>query len=299
MEPRVKRPAKLRSPWPPTDAQKAQTVTSWDDWWALATIFKRDDPWDIIYYNFETYDPDEVNWYLREWLGCRATSNDGLNYRFGRAPGDHTPMVIFIPKPDFMPPGPHQKEAQQAVLTVLRDPVAAHLGFKIGRMELKNGDLTAVALAIQSGKIRVVHRPTLGHMAQYLSSNPNNWMAVGFDRLPPIGGRALIVHEAVHAAFDIRRVPQTMEQAEAMAYIAQALYMRRYGIDIGNSVVQPAFNVNPSNFIAWTGIFTRASAIAKAIDRNDVSDVDIVLLAAALHLTETYRNEGAPANDGV
>jgi hypothetical protein len=301
MEPRLKHPAKLRTPWPPTDAKQSLTVTLTDDWWKLAKTFNRpqDDPWDIIYYNFETYDTEEVNWYLHERLGCRVKSPTQLNYRFGRAPGDITPIVIYIPKDDYLPPGPHQKEARDVVLAVLRDSVASHMAFKVGAMELRVGDLTAVANAIDTGKITVIHRPLAGHMAYYQPKNPYNRMLVGFDHLPGPNERALIVHEAVHASFDIRRVAQTMEQSELMGYVAQALYMAKFGVDIGSAVPSPPFNQNPTNFIAWTGIFTRASAIAKAIATGDPSVLDLALFAGSLHLTATYANEGAPANDGI
>jgi hypothetical protein len=301
MEPRLKRPAKLRAPWPPTDSKQSLTVTLADDWWKLAKTFKRpqEDPWDIIYYNFETYDSEEVNWYLHERLGCRAKSPTQRNYQFGRDAGDSRPIIIYIPKDDYRPPGPHQKEARDVVLAVLRDPIASHLAFKIGSVELRPGDLTAVAHAIETGKITIIHRPLAGNMAYYTPKNPYNRMEVGFDHLPGPTDRALIVHESTHASFDVRSVPLTMEQSELMGYVAQALYQGKFGADLGDSVPQPAFSVNPSNFIAWTGIFGRAAAIAKAIQTGDPSAVDLALFAAGLHLSGTYRNEPAPANDGI
>jgi hypothetical protein len=108
MTPNVKKPSTLRTPWPPTDDRlQVQTVSGWDDWWSLQTHFGRCDAWDIIYYNFATYNPEEVNWYLREWIGCHDVSPDGKNYRFGVLPGG-LPMQIYIPKNDWLPPGPHQ-----------------------------------------------------------------------------------------------------------------------------------------------------------------------------------------------
>lgn len=298
MEPRVKHPARLRSPWPPTDALQPQPVTPWDDWWSLQTHFKRDEVWDIIYYNFETYDTDEVNWYLREFLGCRATTIDGLNYRFGRASGDSNPIIVYIPTWDWLPPGPQQREAKQAVLAVLRDPVAANLHFKIGSMEVKPGDMALVADAIERGRIRIIHRPSMGHMAAYDSSR--NRMAIPFARQPNVGDRSLIVHECVHAVMDIRRVAQTMQQAEGMAYVAQALYLKRNGLNLANTVVTPPFAVLPGNFVAWTGIFSKAAAVAIDIDNGvDVSFADLLLLGISLDLTDTYSHEAAPANDGI
>jgi hypothetical protein len=37
--------------------------------------------WGLIYYNFRTCVPEEVNWYLHEFVGC-TKSDDGYNYKF-------------------------------------------------------------------------------------------------------------------------------------------------------------------------------------------------------------------------
>jgi hypothetical protein len=309
MEPIRKRPAALRTPWPPADASATENVNVADNWWTLATRHNRGDVWDIIYYNFETYNTQEVNWYMYERLGCRTTTADGRNYRFGRPPGAvagigdlvkqvlATPITVYIPPAHWLPPGPRQAAAKQAVLTVLRDRVASNLHFQIGSLELKTGDLLAVAQAIEEGRIQVIHRPSGGHMAAYWTDDR---FVIPFGQLPPVGSRALIVHEAVHAAMDMRRVPLTMEQSEGLAYIAQALYLHHNGLDIAHSVVQPGFHVNAVNFVAWTGIFGNASDIAKAVaSSTSVSNWDLFLLAASLRLAPTYQNQPAPNNDGV
>ena len=298
MAPNVKTPRILRTPWPPSEhLLQAQTVTGWDDWWSLQSHFKRCDVWDIIYYNFETYNPGEVNWYLREWIGCRDVSADGKNYRFGALPGGR-PMQIFIPNDDWLPPGPQQAAATQSALDILRDPVASRLAFKAGSVELKISDLAAVATAIDSGKITVIHRPCKGWMAEY-RGGPNQ-LVIPFARTPPMGMRALMVHEAVHAAMDVAKTPQTMQQAEGLAYIAQALYSRRNGGNLGAAVVNPPFIQNPRNFLAWTGIFKFAASIAEDIDTGvPVSNVDLAGLGISISSAPTYEHEGAPLNDGV
>ncbi len=298
MAPNVKRPARLRSPWPPTDhLLKMQPVLGWDDWWSLQTLFKRCDPWDIIYYNFETYNPEEVNWYLREWIGCHDVSPDGKNNRFGALPSGQ-PMQIYIPTDDWLPPGPLQAEAQRAALQILRDPFASAMTFKVGSVELTPGDLLSVASMIDAGRITVIHRPCLGWMAQY-RSGPNQ-LLVPFARTPDLGMRALMVHEAVHAAKDIDKTPLTMQESEALAYIAQGLYLRRNRVDMGSYVPQPSFMVNPRNFVAWSGIFKFAARIADDIDQgNPVSDFDVAGLGLAITAAPTYADEGAPFNDGV
>jgi hypothetical protein len=229
MAPYRKKPAVV-APFPPVGYVKKQPVTPWDDWWTLRTFLHTEDPWDLIFFNFQTYDPDEVNWYLYEKVGCRGTSLSGRNYRFDS--GDpYRALAIYLPQWDFRGPGPKQKEAQQTVLTILRGAVAANLSFNLGRVRLRPGDLPAVASAIETGKITLIHRPTLGHMAIYDSQR--NRMAIPFASLPPPSSQALVVHEAVHAVMDMRKVTLNSIESEIMAYVAQALFLRRNGLDMG------------------------------------------------------------------
>jgi hypothetical protein len=277
---------------------KAQPVTGADDWWTLQRTFNRCDVWDIIYYNFATYDPEEVNWHLRERIGCHDASPTGRNFRFGVLAGAR-PMQIYIPTADWLPPGPKQAAAKQAALDILRDPVASTMAYKAGPLELKPLDFAAVALAIESGKIRVVHRPCLGHIAQYLSGGANT-LLVPFSSSPPLGMRALMVHEATHAAMDVRKVPLVMQQSEAMGYISQAIYLLRNGVDLGASVPSPPFNVAPRNFLAFTGIFKFAARLAKDIIAGAaVSTLDLVGLGVSLTAAPMYTHQGNPVNDGV
>lgn len=297
MAPNVKKPRTLRSPWPPTDdLLKVQPVLGWDDWWTLQTQFKRCDPWDIIYYNFATYNPEEVNWYLREWIGCHDFSPDGKNYRFGAVGGQ--PMQIYIPNDDWLPPGPKQAAARKTALDILHDHFAATLTFKVGAIELGHGDLLGVASAIESGKITVIHRPCLGSNAVYRTGT--NQLLIPFAEMPPVGRRALMVHEAVHAAMDIDKIPLTMQQSEALAYIAQALYLHRRGLDFGATLVWPPFANDPRNFVAWTGIFKVAARIAEDIDRGATpGDLDLAGLFIAISVAPMYEHEAAPLNNGV
>jgi hypothetical protein len=296
--PNVKKPRTLRAPWPPVDdLLQAQLVTAADNWGTLQTAFKRCDAWDIIYYNFGTYNPEEVNWYLREWIGCHDTTPDGRNYRFGFLPG-MLPMKIYIPKADWVPPGPMQAAATQSALAILRDPVASNIFFKVGKFDLTRARITGVVNSILNGKITVIHRPCMGHMAEYRTGQ--NKLLIPFASAPAIGMRALMFHEAVHAAMDVARVPMTMQESEALAYVAQALYLRRNGVDMGASVPQPSFAVNARNFVAWSGIFKFAASAAEDIDNGQpVSPVDMVGLGLSITIAPTYQFEGAPLNDGV
>jgi hypothetical protein len=109
-----------------------------------------------------------------------------------------------------------------------------------------------------------------------------------------------MVHEAVHAAMDVAKTPLTMQESEALAYIVQALYLRRNGVDMGHAVPQPGFLVNPRNFVAWTGIFKFAARAAEDIDNGlPVSRADMLALGLSITAAPMYEFEGAPNNDGV
>jgi hypothetical protein len=126
-----------------------------------------------------------------------------------------------------------------------------------------------------------------------------NRMAIPFDRLPGLGSQALIVHEAVHAAMDMQRTKLNSIESELIAYVAQALFLRRAGLDLGTSVPSPAFSVNPMNFIAWSGIFKSAAIIADKIEAGEDPSLYIATLGISLRLTETYSKQGDPPNDGI
>lgn len=65
-----------------------------DNWWVVASRFRMDVQY-LIWFNFRTNCPEEVNWYLRERVGCKKTTADGKNYVFrGADPGKR---IIHIP----------------------------------------------------------------------------------------------------------------------------------------------------------------------------------------------------------
>jgi hypothetical protein len=82
----------------------AHKVKDGENWWSIAAAHNIDVR-ALIAFNFKTIDPDEVNWYLREKVGCRRETPDGKNYRFSTI---DVPGLIYIPKkaPPKMAPLP-------------------------------------------------------------------------------------------------------------------------------------------------------------------------------------------------
>jgi len=68
-------------------------VSDGEDWASVAAQYnvKVDD---LIYFNFHTNVPEEVNWYLRRNTGCNVSNDGGLNWAFSSSAD---PGLIYIP----------------------------------------------------------------------------------------------------------------------------------------------------------------------------------------------------------
>lgn len=64
-----------------------------DDWGSVARAHGINTQ-ELIQFNFCTLDPAEVNWYLRENVGCRHETHDHKNYMFT---SDAQPGIIYLP----------------------------------------------------------------------------------------------------------------------------------------------------------------------------------------------------------
>ncbi|MBL8176589.1 MAG: hypothetical protein JNK48_18075 [Bryobacterales bacterium] len=92
--------------WPPLMHEKKHKVQDGDNWWKLADQYGRQDPWDIIQFNFNTRTPEEVNYYLEKLVGC-TRSNDGKNYSISST---DSPGMIYLPPRTWDPAsGPYRK----------------------------------------------------------------------------------------------------------------------------------------------------------------------------------------------
>jgi hypothetical protein len=67
-----------------------------EDWRSVARKFAVDVK-DLIFFNFLTNNPDEVNWYLSKYVGCTKISPSGNNWMFSNSAN---PGIIYIPPPE-------------------------------------------------------------------------------------------------------------------------------------------------------------------------------------------------------
>src|SRR6187402_3520840 len=56
-------------------------VTDGEDWGTVARQYNVEVA-DLIFFNFQTHNPDEVNWYLHRNVGCDTSLDGGVNWAF-------------------------------------------------------------------------------------------------------------------------------------------------------------------------------------------------------------------------
>lgn len=113
------------------------------------------------------------------------------------------------------------------VIGILKDEHARSMDFFIAGLHVNGSGLGEVAKEIGDGGIAVCANEGLKTAGRYRATRDELQVKsdLGVDDM---ANRALIVHEAVHALSDMRSAKMTDMQAEAAAFIAQALYQLKY-----------------------------------------------------------------------
>jgi hypothetical protein len=115
-------------------------------------------------------------------------------------------------------------------------------------------------------------------------------------KIPPGGSNPdLLVHEATHAIFDIRKIATGTGVSEGMAYIAQALFQR---IKFGPQArYVPAMDQGLISFMGWQMIFDLSRALAEVLIKTPYITRDRAEpLFNAVGMTVTYLGQGRNAN---
>ena len=115
------------------------------------------------------------------------------------------------------------------VVGILKDEHCRAMDFFIAGLHVNGSGLGAVAQEIADGGIAVCGREGMSTPGRYRATRDElhvqSDLAEGLDDSTK---RALLVHEAVHALSDLRVSKMTDMEAEAAAFIAQALYQLKY-----------------------------------------------------------------------
>ncbi|MGA9996210.1 MAG: hypothetical protein WBP93_12400 [Pyrinomonadaceae bacterium] len=265
-----------------------------DNWWSVARKTGRINPWDMIQYNFQTTDPDVVNWCMFHLLKCRLVTKDKKNYRFG-GKEDGTPVVIYVPSHSWEPPKEapagsdipdrpeesfNDKLANVLVQTILQNHALGYINFGLSGYWINQTLFNAVRERINGGGIAVYARPSNGK-AEYDSAI--NALFVPFSSA--VTAKALILHECVHAGLDLLKAARIrVVDDEALAYISQCIYVSK------NKAANPEIRtVGDDEDWYMNQVFDKAWAIAMILIRGEVpSTSDYDALRSALLATPKY-----------
>lgn len=249
------------APWPPKGSWAVHQVglSATDNWWKLGRTHGRPNPWDIIIFNFQTEDPKEVNWYLREYVGCKNTK--GNNYIFkGASPGD-----VHMPPPTWMPARKFRKgssrtdypeKIKKTVASMIRRNASYFPTVKLAGSTVDKSNLLSVAKAIEDGKIVCHVRPGIGLSGAVAAYEPGSDIML-FSKEPNAGTMddvASVMHEATHASFDKRNVGKVpVSTMELIAHAVQYCVMARRFRSIVKRRLEKGFLVDPDYFLLRFG----------------------------------------------
>jgi hypothetical protein len=117
----------------PEGAVDTHRVTDGEDWASVAAQYnvKVDD---LIYFNFHTNVPEEVNWYLRRNVGCNVSNDGGLNWAFSDSAD---PGIVYIPPSKVIDMEPEEVTAEKPIMERLREiakTIDGNPGIRIRKM---------------------------------------------------------------------------------------------------------------------------------------------------------------------
>lgn len=113
---------------------KEYKVKDGDTWESIARANGKD-AWDLIYANFRTHDAAEVNWYLRQYVGCTRHTVDRNNWIFTSSTN---PGIIHIPTRKAVTPPAIQGKVPSKLKGVWAGLAKSHSGdlFIVGAHDL-------------------------------------------------------------------------------------------------------------------------------------------------------------------
>lgn len=192
--------------WPPA-SPFAKSEVDYLDFWNLARKYDRENPWDIIIYNFGTEDPWEVNWYLHHAVGCWRSSDD-KNFSFDNAKtADGNPGVMYIPQPSWRPDPKFVKGSGAGRFLDALVSITASILIRVARRipTLQHGNtivtssgIEKIAELVTTREIAVVVDPSLDSIARY----EDLFKTITLRKVPTlrsIGMHGTLANEATHA----------------------------------------------------------------------------------------------------
>jgi hypothetical protein len=184
--------------------------------------------------------------------------------------------------------------ARASLLAVLADPAISRINFRVGSVAITPHLFGRVALAVRGGHIGVRHVPTLVSAGIYNSTE--NRFYLRRETLSTTEARALVVHEACHAGFDIARATQMRTiTSEAAGYIAQCVYARAKTSDPETTRLYSDDPRKDRVFeIAW-----RLAGVILSGRTPPESDIEVLRQAVLRHPDYSSAGQGVAGFDGV
>ncbi|GAB4511140.1 MAG: hypothetical protein Tsb0019_06310 [Roseibium sp.] len=248
----MKKPATLIPAWPPSGAAEARWANE-GNFWTHARSVGRENPWDLIIFNFQTQDPREVNWYLQQAVGCWRLDPAG-NFKFDSSlTSDGEDGIIYVPPQSWTPPahfsrgsgaGTFMAGIQNAAATILRDLSVRMPTVRYGATIMRPQDYKTVADLVENKEISIDIDPDRGSPAGY---SPDD-KAIRLKFFPRIGNArhaASLANEAVHAATHYHEIPHNMLRNEYVSTVAGAIAM---GLTSERVLLR---YINPARFKNW------------------------------------------------
>jgi hypothetical protein len=192
-----------------------------ESWGSIAADHGIANVWDLIMYNFQCRNPEEINWCMQEFLKC-TKSNDGKNYRF--SPTDANPR-IHIPPVGFTAATPDDTAARALLISILERPEAKAFSFQTPSAVINSSLYSAVLTHVSSNTILCS-----GNSAGLPAGAIGRWFGLqNVLVLREPGTRSslkdgVVLHEATHAGLDIAKKAMPTLEAEVCGYIAEAAF---------------------------------------------------------------------------
>jgi len=117
----------------PDGSGATHRVSDGEDWASVAAQYNVNVD-DLIYFNFHTNVPEEVNWYLRRNVGCNVSNDDGTNWAFSSSAD---PGNIYIPPSKVINMEPEDITGQKPIMQRIKetaDIISGRPGKRIRRM---------------------------------------------------------------------------------------------------------------------------------------------------------------------
>jgi hypothetical protein len=264
-------------------------VMTGDNWENVALRDGRTHVWDLIRDNFQTDDPMEVNWYLENFVGC-TVSHDGKNYSFSStdavkmSDGTKRRGRIFT-KNDLraVPPPPPPDDHDQLRKAML-DAISMYsgtifgIGFSMCDFDLYGSNYRVIRDYLKDRKVGVKYDSSLGSGNAEYDSHHDLFVfsSKSFLSITQVGH---LVHEMTHAVCDDRHAGHlNKQQSEAIAYVAQCLFVVKQGRTMVDSPpMQPILPTDSDvqrrakyrKFAIGTDIAQKIVASGRNVDKND------------------------------